>query len=317
MYGAEPMSRFELLRKLILRHRGQLLLTYTLFSLEMLGTLMRPFFLGEAVNDLVKGSYHGLIILSAVHVAWLIVGTIRHRYDTRTYSAIYTSLVTRFLARRFGQKDISKLSAHSTLAREFVDFLEYDLIYVIEAAYNLIGSLVLLCFYDKAIVLVCLSILLPVTAISYFYGGKMRRLNRVKNDELEKQVDIISTGNIHIIRQHYNNLRKWQIKISDQEAWNFGIMELMVIVVIGISLLVSTKAHVPAVLIGDLIGIYNYILKFVSGLDTIPYTVQRLTSLTDITRRIEIEAEDFPEDGGVTPIKRKTPGFAKERRASA
>jgi len=311
------MSRFELLRKLILKHRGQLLLTYLLFSLEMMGTLLRPFFLGNAVNDLMKGSYHGLILLSAIHVAWLITGTIRHRFDTRTYSAIYTSLVTRFLARRFGQKDISKLSAHSTLAREFVDFLEYDLIYVIEAAYNLLGSLVLLFFYDRSIVLVCMAILVPVTAISYFYGGKMKKLNRVKNDELEKQVDIIATGNIHTIRQHYNNLRKWQIKISDQEAWNFGIMELMVIVVIGISLLVSTKAQVPAVLVGDLIGIYNYILKFVSGLDTIPYTVQRLSSLTDITHRIEIEAEDFPEDGGVTPIKRKPLDIQKARRVSA
>ena len=283
----------------------------------MMGTLLRPFFLGNAVNDLIKGSYHGLLILSGVHVAWLVIGTIRHRFDTRTYSAIYTSLVTRFLARRFGQKDISKLSAHSTLAREFVDFLEYDLIYVIEAAYNLLGSLILLCFYDPAIVSVCLSILLPVAAISYFYGRKMKRLNRVKNDELEKQVDIIATGNIHIIRQHYNNLRKWQIKISDQEAWNFGIMELMVIVVIGISLLVSTKAHVPAILVGDLIGIYNYILKFVSGLDTIPYTVQRLSSLTDITRRIELETDDFPEDGGVTPIKRKALDFEEAHRASA
>lgn len=313
----EPMSRFELLKKLIVRHRSQLVLTYVLFSLEMMGTLLRPFFLGEAVNDLMKGSYHGLIVLSAVHVAWLIIGTIRHRFDTRTYSAIYTSLVTRFLARRYGQKDISKLSAHSTLAREFVDFLEYDLIYVIEAAYNILGSLILLCFYDTAIVSVCLSILLPVGAISYFYGRKMKRLNRVKNDELEKQVDIISTGNIHVIRQHYNNLRKWQIKISDQEAWNFGIMELMVIVVIGISLLVSAKAAVPAVLVGDLIGIYNYILKFVSGLDTIPYTVQRISSLTDITRRIELEAEDFPEDGGVTPIKRKQLDIDKAHRVSA
>jgi len=313
----EPMTRFQLLKKLVLHHRGQLLLTYLLFSLEMLGNLLRPFFLGEAVNDLIKGSYHGLLILCGVHVAWLIIGTIRHRYDTRTYSAIYTSLVTRFLSRRFGQKDISKLSAHSTLAREFVDFFEYDLVYVIEAVYNLLGSLVLLFFYDRAIVTVCLLILLPVSALSYFYGRKMRRLNKVKNDELEKQVDIISTGNIHTIRQHYNNLRKWQIKISDQEAWNFGIMEIMVIVVIGISLLVSTKAQVPAVLVGDLIGIYNYILKFVSGLDTIPYTVQRLSSLTDITRRIQLEADDFPEDGGVTPIKRKTFTYDKEHRVSA
>jgi ABC-type multidrug transport system fused ATPase/permease subunit len=311
------MSRFELLKKLILKHRWQLLFTYLLFSLEMAGTLLRPFFLGEAVNDLIKGSYNGLIVLSAVHVAWLIIGTIRHRYDTRTYSAIYTSLVSRFLARRFGQKEVSKLSAHSTLAREFVDFLEYDLIYVMEAVYNLAGSLILLCFYDTAIVTVCLSVLLPVSAISYFYGRKMKQLNRVKNDELEKQVDIIATGNIHTIRQHYNNLRKWQIKISDQEAWNFGIMELMVIVVIGLSLLVSTKAHVPAVLVGDLIGIYNYILKFVSGLDTIPYTVQRVSSLTDITRRIQIEAEDFPEDGGVTPIQPRTLAVPGQHRVSA
>jgi ABC-type multidrug transport system fused ATPase/permease subunit len=311
------MSRFEILRKLIMRHRNQLVLTYVLFSLEMMGTLLRPFFLGEAVNDLMKGSYRGIIVLSAVHVLWLVIGTIRHRYDTRTYSAIYTSLVTRFLSRRFGQSEVSKLSAHSTLAREFVDFLEYDLVYVIEAAYNLLGSLILLCFYDTSVVLACLAILLPVMVISFVYGKKMTRLNRVKNDELEKQVDIISTGNIHTIRHHYNNLRKWQIKISDQEAWNFGIMEIMVIVVIGISLLVSTKANAPAILAGDLIGIYNYILKFVSGLDTIPYTVQRLTSLTDITRRIELEVEDFPEDGGVKPIKRKTMGILKQRRISA
>ncbi len=311
------MSRFEILRKLIMRHRNQLVLTYVLFSLEMLGSLLRPLFLGEAVNGLIKGSYHGLIVLALVHIAWLIIGTIRHRYDTRTYSAIYSSLVTRFLSRRFGQSEVSKLSAHSTLAREFVDFLEYDLVYVIEAAYNLLGSLVLLCFYDTTVVLICLTVLLPVMLMSYLYGRKMKKLNRVKNDELEKQVDIIATGNIHTIRQHYNNLRKWQIKISDQEAWNFGIMELLVIVVIVISLLVSTKANTPAMLTGDLVGIYFYILKFVSGLDTIPYMVQRLTSLTDITRRIELEVEDFPEDGGVTPIKRKPFGIPKQRRVSA
>lgn len=36
-------------------------------------------------------------------------------------------------------------------------------------------------------------------------------------------------------------------------------------------------------LAGNIVGMYAYILKFVSGMDTIPYTVQRLTSLNDIT----------------------------------
>ncbi|MDX1935562.1 MAG: ABC transporter six-transmembrane domain-containing protein [Flavihumibacter sp.] len=292
------MSRFDILKRLVLQHRSKLILTYTLFALEMLGTLMRPFFLGNAVNDLIKGSYKGLIILSIIHIVWLVIGTLRHMYDTRTYSSIYTSLVTRFLSRRYKQAEVSKLSAHSTLAREFVDFLEYDLVYIIEAVYNLFGSLILLFFYDSAVVSICLIMLVPVAVLSFLYGRKMKLLNKQKNDELEKQVDIITTGNTHLIRQHYNNLRKWQIKISDREAWNFGAMEIIVMVVIGISLLISTQQNSVAILAGDLIGIYYYILKFVSGLDTIPYTVQRLSSLQDITRRIELHQDDLPETPG-------------------
>lgn len=293
------MSRFAVLKQIMLQHRYRLVLTYILFSLEMLGNLLRPFFLGLAVDDLIKGSYRGLILLSAVHLGWLIIGTIRHRLDTRTYSAIYTSLVTKFLARRYNKSDVSKLSAHSTLAREFVDFLEFDLAYVVEAFYSIIGSLLLLFFYDTSVVLVCLGILLPVTGLSYLYGKKMRNLNKQKNDELEKQVDIISTGNNHLIRQHYDNLRKWQIRISDQEAWNFGIMEIMVMMVIGLALLITNKTAGAEIEAGSLIGIYSYIQRFVSGLDTIPYTVQRLSSLNDITRRIELQEEDLGRPGSI------------------
>ncbi len=290
------MSRFDVLKKLMLKHRYQLGLTYLLFALEMTGALLRPFFLGMAINDLMKNSYDGLIYLSLVHLLYLIAGTIRHMLDTRTYSGIYTSLVTRFLSRRIHASEVSKLSAHSTLAKEFVDFLEFDLVYVFEAAFNIFGSILLLFFYDPAVVLLCLSILLPVVAISYFYGKKMKRLNSFKNDELENQVNIISSANKPAMVRHYENLRSWQIRISDQEAWSFGLMEILVLVVIGAALLITHQAMgSTTILAGNLVGIYNYILKFVSGLDTIPYTVQRLTSLSDITKRIELQAGDFPE----------------------
>lgn len=293
------MSRSSLLKSIFRTHRYQLLLTYLLFSLEMIGTLLRPFFLGLAVNDLLKNSFQGLLYLCIVHFAWIVVGIIRHRFDTRTYSAIYTAIVTRFLSRKFNKENVSKLSAHSTLAREFVDFLEFDLVYVVEAGYNLLGAIVMLYFYDKQVVVICLSFLLPVAIISYFYGKKMRHLNKLKNDELEQQVNIISTGNPLFIRRHYTALRKWQVKISDQEAINFGMMELVVMIVIGASLLVTDRVPGHAIQAGDLIGIYAYILKFVSGLDTIPYSVQRITSLSDITRRLALEDTDL--DKGYTP----------------
>lgn len=295
------------------KHRSQLVLTYILFSLEMLGGLLRPLFLGMAINDLMKGSYQGLIILSAVHIVTLTVGTMRHMYDTRTYSAIYVSLVTKFLSRRIYQSDVSKLSAHSTLAREFVDFLEFDLVYVIEAAYNIFGSLILMFVYDASVVLLCLAVLLPVIGISYGYGKKMNRLNKLKNDELEQQVDVISSGNAKQLKEHYNNLRRWQIKTSDQEAFNFGFMEFLVMIVLGASLLLTYKTSGTAILAGNVVGIFFYVTNFAKGLETIPYTVQRLSSLTDITRRIELQVEDFPEDNNnLKPVRKGKSSKIKE-----
>jgi ABC-type multidrug transport system fused ATPase/permease subunit len=302
----QPMSRFQILKSLMNKHRSQLVLTYILFSLEMLGGLLRPLFLGIAINDLMKHSYQGLILLSVAHIITLSVGTLRHMYDTRTYSAIYVSLVTKFLSRRIYQKNVSKLSAHSTLAREFVDFLEFDLVYVIEAAYNIFGSLILMFFYDASVVLLCLAILLPVIGISYKYGKKMNRLNKLKNDELEHQVDVITNGNAAALKEHYNNLRRWQIKTSDQEAFNFGLMEFLVMIVLGASLLLTYKTSGTAILAGNVVGIFFYVTNFAKGLETIPYTVQRISSLTDITRRIELQVEDFPEDNNnLKPVRKE------------
>ncbi|MBC7586977.1 MAG: hypothetical protein H7178_01355 [Chitinophagaceae bacterium] len=290
------MPHFSLLRSIFKKHRLQLMLTYILFSMEMIGALLTPYFLGEAINGLIYEHYHGLIILCTVRVFWMIIGVVRQRYDTRTYTAIYTSLVTKFLSKKYALADVSKLSAHSTLAREFIDFLEHDLVYVIEAMYNIFGSLILLCFYDVRVVGICMAILIPVLGVSYFYGKKMKVLNRMKNDELEHQVDIITSGNILAIRRHYEKLKHWQIKISDKQAWNFGIMEILSIVVIAISLIITETTANAVLDAGSVIGIYFYIKNFVTGLDTIPYAVEKFASLSDITRRMELETGDFNDE---------------------
>lgn len=279
------------IQTIVKQYKYKLLLTYSLFAVEMLGLLMRPYFLGEAVNDLIKGSYHGLFYLAGAHLLWLITGTIRHRYDSRTYSDIYTSLVVRLMSRN-KNKELSKMSAHSTLSREFIDFLEFDLNYIIEAVYNIVGSMILLFFYDTQVVLLCLLMLIPVTITSYIYGKRMRRLNKFKNDELEQQINVLATRNPLRINEHYNKLRKWQIKISDQEAWNFGVMELLVMAIITVSLLTVSSVNGKTLQAGDMIGIYTYILKFVSGLDTVPYTIQRFATLKDILHRVELAPED-------------------------
>lgn len=64
-------------------------------------------------------------------------------------------------------------------------------------------------------------------------------------------------------------------------------------IVMGLSLLITNKTMGAGIEAGSLVGIYSYIQRFVSGLDTIPYTVQRLSSLNHITRRIELHEDDL------------------------
>lgn len=263
-----------------------LVLTYSLFGLEMLGTLTRPWFLGVAVDGLIAGRYTGLIRLTIVHLLWLLIGTARHMYDTRTFSAIYTAFVTRVLRRRDAGRDVSRLSAHSTLARQVVDFLEFDFNYIIEAVYNVIGSLVILFLYNSTVVGICLVALVPVLILGRLYGRITEQLTLRRHDELEKQVDVIASTNDTAIESHYIALRSWQIKLSDQEAWNFGMTELLVLAVITGSLLVTAQMGRDALHVGAIIIIYNYILKFAAGLETVPYTIQRVSALKDIMRRM-------------------------------
>jgi ABC-type multidrug transport system fused ATPase/permease subunit len=278
---------------IFIQHKWRLIVTYFLFGLEMLGALTRPFFFALAADGLIIGDNTGLYKLIAVHFSYIVVGVIRHRVDTRTYTAIYTSLVTFILNKNLNNQNISKLSAHSTLAREFTDFLEYDLVYVLEACFNLLGSLFFLFHYDKKVAAICITILLPVFMVSYFYGKKVNALTKERNDELEKQIDVIGSLNKSIINGHYKKLRFWQIRISDREAYNFGIMELFVLIVMATSLYITSYfTHTVEIAAGTLIGIYFYVQKFTSGLDTIPYTVQRLSNLKDISKRMQFEEEE-------------------------
>jgi ABC-type multidrug transport system fused ATPase/permease subunit len=292
------MPQLRILRSIFKKHKLQLLLTYILFSLEMLGTLFTAYCMGKTIDDLIYGNYNWLIVLCCVRVAWMLVGIIRQRYDTRTYTAIYNSIIARAFSRKYTLADVSKLSALSSLSREFVDFLEHDLVYVIEAIFYIVGSLIFLCFYDLRVVGLCLAILLPVLMVSYYYGKKMKKLNQEKNDELENQVDIIASQNMLAVRRHYEKLRHWQIRISDKQAWNFGVMELLSIIVITISLVITQA--VSAVLdAGAVVGIYSFITYFVKGLETIPYAVEKFASLSDITKRMEFEVEDFTDEPGL------------------
>lgn len=287
------MTKVTLVKKIFLNNKLGISLTYGLFALEIGGSVVKPLLLGYAIDGVIEGKYDALINLCIVQVVWMFISVLRMRMDTRVYSKIYTSIVTTFINKNYKAEEVSKLSARSTLAHEIVNFFEYDLGYVLSSASNLIGAIIMIYFYNTNVFWTCMLLSIPVIVISYLFSKRIKILNRNYNDEYEKQVDIISSGNKADIAVHYDNMRKWQIKLSDRESFNFGYLEIISIILVAATLLIVKNTATVVVTTGMIVGIYNYILKFVGGLESIPHLLQRITNLSDILSRIEIKEDDL------------------------
>src|SRR5262249_21234824 len=161
---------------------------------------------------------------------------------------------------------VSTVAARSALSHELVQFFEHDLKAVFASAYGVVGALAMLVVYDWPLALFCLLTLAPLAASSYRLAGRSLAVNRACNDELEREV--IEGGRPDLVRDHYRRLARWQVRLSDMEAWNFLRMEFFILALIVAALArYCSRAGVEP---GDIYAVFAYILMFVGGLDCVP-----------------------------------------------
>ena len=281
MPGTSPFR----LRTLFSENRLRILATYTLFTIENLLRLAQPFALGWAINDLLAGQMLGVGVLIAQHVLHLVVGLVRQVYDTRTFSAIYSDLATRMIvSQRASGVDVSRVTARASLSREFVEFFENSIPMLMKVGFSVAGSVIMLAWYDWLIVTCCLGLLIPAALLSHHYSRLTRRLSRGLHDELEREVDVIHSQNEIDVRNHFDEVARWRIKLSNAEAINFGLMECFIL---GAIVAVLFRAcHLPAVQAGDIFAVFRYLMLLLMGLDSLPRLIQQVSRLRDVSSRL-------------------------------
>lgn len=281
------------LRGVFRENTRRISLTYFLFSLENFLRLSQPLVLGWAINDLLASSYHGLMWFIAQHLAHLAIGTFRQMYDTRAFTAIYTVLATRLVAEQRSQGiEVSRVAARSAMSRSYVEFFEQYVPLVIRSLFSIGGALIMLAVYDPVLVLYCLGLTVPAYWLNRYYSEKTFVLNGRLHDEFEREVQVIEQGDKEPIREHYQAVAGWRVKLSDAEAINFSLMEFFVLAVILLSLIrfCSTENPPPA---GDIFAVFRYVLMFIMGMDTVPKLVHQVSRLRDIGGRMDSKRKPF------------------------
>ena len=274
------------LRGVFRLNKGRISLTYALFSLENFLRLSQPLVLGWAINDLLASSYRGLMWFIGQHLAHLAIGTFRQMYDTRAFTAIYTDLATRLVAEQRSQGvEVSRVAARSAMSRNYVEFFEQYVPLVIRALFSVGGALVMLAIYDPVLVLYCLGLIVPAFWLNVHYSRKTLALSGKLHDEFEREVEVIEQGQEPPVREHYQNVASWRVRLSDAQAINFSLMEFFILGVMMLSLVRFCTGDNPPPA-GDIFAVFRYVLMFIMGLDTVPRLVQQISALRDIGTRM-------------------------------
>jgi ABC transporter transmembrane region len=216
-------------------------------------------------------------------------GLFRQMYDTRVYTRVYNTIVedTILRQRRAGFKS-SQVAARSTMSRDFVTFFEKDVPVVVSAIIGIFGSAAILFWYDLIIGAVIALLFIPVYLVNRIYVRVTLRLNEGLNTQLEQEVQAIDKAEPGPIRQHFELVRSWRIRLSDAEAYNWTLIEVLSIAVFVAVLVRAT--YMPDAETGDIFAILVYVWRLMEHLDHVPQILQQLTRLHDIRKRIEAGA---------------------------
>jgi ABC-type multidrug transport system fused ATPase/permease subunit len=269
--------------------RWKIGLTYALTFVEDLLELSYPWATGLAINGLLE---HDFKLALPIVIAWgarSAIGLFRQMYDTRVYTRIYNAIVeeTILRQRRAGFKS-SQVAARSAMSRDFVTFFEKDVPVVVSAVIGIFGSAAILFWYDLVIGAVTALLFIPVYLVNRVYMRVTLRLNEGLNTQLEQEVQAIERAEPGPIRHHFDEVRRWRIRLSDAEAYNWTLIEVLSIVVFVAVLVRAT--YLPDTETGDIFAILVYIWRLMENLDHVPQILQQLTRLQDIRKRIEAGA---------------------------
>jgi ABC-type multidrug transport system fused ATPase/permease subunit len=286
MPSAIKTRRTQLLKTIFGESRGRLLVTYMVTLAENLFELFYPSLTGLAVNGLLRHDFVGLGLLLGVWLAHTGTGVFRQSYDTRVFSSIYTDLATRTVSEQESRGVCtSQIVARSSLSREFVNFFERDVPATVNSVFGLLGALVLLFFYDVWSAVFCLLLLVPLAILNRGYSRRTLTLNKRLNDQLEREVTVLTRRMPSRVFGHYRLLAKWRILLSDAEAMNWGLMELFSI---GLSAAVIIRiASLPHIEPGTIYAMLAYLWNFIASLNNVPALVQQLSRLKDIAQRMD------------------------------
>jgi ABC-type multidrug transport system fused ATPase/permease subunit len=267
-------------------YKWRLIFIYTLNVIEEIGYLLIPASAGALINTFITGKGWGVLIFVINYLVWQGMATLRRILDSVIFTRIYNDVVIKTIEHHQQEGiEVGAINARMELLKQVVTFFEGDLPFLINSIFMMFGAAGLLFFYNTNLMWVCIIIIVPSLILNYFFGKKMVKVTHLVNNAYEKQLEMISTGDLAVIKKYLESVRDLNVRKSSLEAYNFGGLEIFVFLMILTSLYIICLT--PHISYGDIVATYGYILRFAYSFDFIPHLTERMATIRDIQKRLQ------------------------------
>ena len=279
MLTGEPLTIGTLLRKFL----GRICLTWLLTLCETALMALIPLLMGFAINGLLNGDMTALAQLAGVLAGLIVISVIRRVYDTRVYGTVRVEL-GKALADRSDGVPVSTLNARLGMGNELVGFLEEEVPALMNSTVQLIISLIVLFAFHPMLSYAALGASFLMLLIYGCSHRRFYRLNAGYNQQTEKQVGILEAKSPEGVLHHLRMLRRFEIKLSDTEAYVYGAIFTVLLGFILFNLWFAAT-HIETT-VGTIFSIISYSWEFVDSALILPVTLQGWSRLSEIMVRI-------------------------------
>lgn len=262
-------------------YRPKIISTMGLLTAERVCAVAVPFVLGIAINDLIAGSLRGIVMLAVLELTVLAIGVARRLYDTRVYAGIYTDVADQQAGKL--HLPITKRAARLQLGRELVDFFEWELPQLAASIIGIVGAFGMLLYLLPSIGAVGIVVALLIGLVFLASKRRMFSLNKLLNNELERQVTMLEANREFGRRLHLSRLARWRIHLSDLEAGNFAVAELLLAALIIAAVVISVRSGMS---IGEVFAVLTYLIDLGEALIVLPWTYQQSIRMQEIGGRM-------------------------------
>jgi ABC-type multidrug transport system fused ATPase/permease subunit len=279
-------------------YRKSILLAISFVVIEKTAWIVEPALFGNVIDgmiDAVATPPQGsptipLLIWIGIFAINSGVGTYRRIRDERIYLAIYNNLVASFarMVKR-GSIDASRAAARAELSRELVSFYQYRVPDLIEQGIDIGGAAIALTLLDWRLGATCVTILVPLFFLSRLYNKKVSFFQKQIHDQQEDVYRIYATKDVEQAESYYKEMARWKQMIANWGALNFGVLRVFLIGIFVVILYVAIDLDDFST--GNIYAIAAYVWTFVTSSEYLPEQLESMTSVRDISHRLEAEEE--------------------------